>query len=401
MTIRHQLPVHSPISCSSLLAGLGAAALGGGQRARERVKSLIEKEFEPLDLLLTDSGTSALTLALSGACERAGRRLVALPAYCCYDVATAADGADVEVVLYDIHPGTLGPDLESLRAALETKPAALVLAHLYGIPVDFDAFRPLVEQRNILVIEDAAQGHGASYKGRRLGAIGSLGVSSFGRGKGVTGGSGGALLANDEAGAAVLRAVSKRVKHPGRGTKNVIAASAQWLFGRPALYGIPASLPFLRLGETIYKPPHNPSELPITAAAGLAKNWNLARREAETRRRNADELLEVLSGFDELRTPSNPPDSVAGYLRLPALVAGRLRRVFDTRIARKLGIMPGYPTALADLGGFSDRCVNLDESFSGARSLAERLYTIPTHGKLAKGDLRLIREWVLETVRAR
>ena len=75
---------------------------------------------------------SALRLAIEIASEGAEDPVVALPAYSCYDVATAAIGAGVKVVLYDIDPSTLGPDWESLEKAMQVEPVALVVAHLFG-----------------------------------------------------------------------------------------------------------------------------------------------------------------------------------------------------------------------------------------------------------------------------
>jgi dTDP-4-amino-4,6-dideoxygalactose transaminase len=78
--------VHSPIGLAALLAGAGGLLAGG--TARDRVERLLRESYLPSGLLLTDSGTTALHLALRLAvAERPGP--VALPAYCCYDIATA------------------------------------------------------------------------------------------------------------------------------------------------------------------------------------------------------------------------------------------------------------------------------------------------------------------------
>lgn len=392
---RHQLPVRSPISFASLLDGMGTCIFRHGEREREKVKTLVRDHYDPIDVLLTDSGTSALTLAILGACRWKGRKLVALPAYSCYDVATAADGADVEVVLYDLDPKTLGPEVESVRAALERKPAAVLIAYLHGIPVDLDALLPLLEEYDVALIEDGAQGHGASFKGQNLGAIGSLSVLSFGRGKGMTGGSGGALLVNDEVGIKMVGTAPDELDSAELGLKNLFGITAQWTLGRPALYGIPASLPFLKLGETIYKEPHDPAELCDTAAATLARNWSLAAEEAEIRRTNSAELLEMISDFNGLETPSIPPNSEAGYIRFPVIVAEQLRHALTVGAARKLGVMHGYPKRLACLSGFTLRCVNADDVFPGAETLQKRLFTLPTHSLVSRKDIAGLHRFLL------
>ena len=181
---RKQLPVYSPVTVGSVAAAFIASATGG-ERARKRVLELVCAEYGPRDVLLLDSGTSALTLALRAArrgAEAAGRvPLVALPAYGCFDLATAAVGADVRIVLYDLDPATLGPDWPSLERALAHRPAAVVAAHLHGVPVDVAHVARLAAEVDAVVIDDAAQGVGASIAGRPLGSFGSLGILSFGR----------------------------------------------------------------------------------------------------------------------------------------------------------------------------------------------------------------------------
>lgn len=388
MLFRHQLPVHSPLTFRALLGGL-AAQLGGGDGAERAVLRLISERYRSRAVLRTDSGTSALRLALEAA-RQAGKGPVALPAYVCYDVATAADGADVPVLLYDIDLHTLGPDWDSLRRVLSAGAGAVVVVHLYGVPVDMDAVAALAAEHGAWVIEDAAQGAGVVIRGRPAGAVGSLGVLSFGRGKGVTGGGGGALLANDEVGQAALASVADRLAPGGGATRTMVATAAQWALGRPSLYGIPASLPFLGLGETIYRPPHSPARPAPFTAGVLRRTWELADAEAVARRRNAERLIELLRGSEaQLEMVSGWAVAEPGWLRLPVVVRGDRAR-YETPAARRLGIMPGYPRSLADLEGFGERVGNREEGFAGARGLARALVTMATHGAVRQQDLRAV-----------
>src|SRR5690606_25328323 len=100
------------------------------------------------------------TLALRLATAERGSRRIALPAYGCYDLATACDGAEVEVLLYDIDPETLGPDWTSLEWALAQGARTIVVAYLYGMPVDLGRVRSLAAAHQAVIIEDAAQGIG-------------------------------------------------------------------------------------------------------------------------------------------------------------------------------------------------------------------------------------------------
>src|SRR3989449_6070319 len=97
------------------------------------------------------------------------------------------------------------------------------------------------------VIEDAAQGFGASWRGRPLGSLGAVSVLSFGRGKGWTGGRGGALLARGRAPPTAANGNGAGLWREGEG---LVLAAAQGGFARPPPHGPPAPLPWLGLGET-------------------------------------------------------------------------------------------------------------------------------------------------------
>ena len=400
ITWRRQLPVHSPVDASAVFAGLRAIAAWNGaqERGEAHVATLLKEAYGARAVLLTNSGTAALTAALLGVLEDSTGGVpapVALPAYACYDVATAAEGAGVSVFLYDIDPGTLGPDLAQVRSALRQGARVIVVAHLCGCPVDLAEINDLASAAGATVIEDAAQAAGASVNGHPAGSQASLSVLSFGRGKGLTGGSGGALLAIDEMGERIVERVRCHTLASGRrGWPELAAITAQWLFQRPSLYAIPAALPLLHLGETVYRAPR-PLRAPAAVSCRvIAASWAAAQQEVDVRRRNAARLLAALRWQPAFDTVTTAPRARASYLRLPALASPLGRRAVTQAAARRLGVMPGYPRALCDLEPFAARCVNRSDAFPGSRLLAERLFTFPTHGRLDSRDLERLEDWI-------
>jgi len=391
---RRQLPAYSPLPMRAVLAG-ATGLLGGGDATRARVSSILAAHFGAHDVLLTDSGTGALTLAIKACLADSPGSAVALPAYGCYDLATAADGAGAAVVLYDIDPATLAPDYASLKRALVhavRSVRAVVLVHLYGIPVDPEPVRAAVATSGAWLIEDAAQGASASLRGQPLGAFGDLAVLSFGRGKGITAGRGGALLARGARGLALLERVRSDVLPPRRGFKEYVELKMQWLFGRPWLYAVPSALPFLRLGETVYHSASPVRGLSAVAVRTLEVTWPLGDGEAKVRRSHAARLLAARG--EGLAPIAVPRDGEPGYLRLPFVASSGARREAGTAEARTIGVMPGYPRALCDLAGFGERVVNREDTFPGARLLAERLVTLPAHGLLCERDLAALEAWM-------
>jgi perosamine synthetase len=388
---RHLPPAHSPVQARALAGGVRAAL---GEEVAPRVHDRVQRDWGAGDVLLTSSGTAALVLALRAAAALRPGAPVALPAYGCYDLAAAADGANLPVVLYDVDPATLAPDARSLQRALRAESCALVVAHLYGVPVDVAALAPLAARAGALLLEDAAQGAGAAVGGRPAGALASVSVLSFGRGKGRTGGAGGALLAHEVAGQTALRHARLRIGERRAGWRDLAAAAAQWALARPPVYALPAALPCLRLGETFYHPPSPPRRLSRAAAGVLAAGWERASAEAAIRRANAARLLAACHATG-VQVPRVAPGTTAGWLRLPVLLDGDAAARARTLDARRLGIAPGYPRPLCDLEGFRARVLNADDSFPGARRLAESLATLPTHSLLGERDLQALEGWIV------
>ena len=336
------------------------------------------------EVILCESGTDALTRAIGMASERfGGRTIVALPAYGCYDLATAAVGARYPVVLYDLDPTTLGPEPGSLAEALRGGANVVVCAPLYGMPLDWRMVEELAAAAGAVVVEDAAQGQGGSWMGRPLGSLGEYSVLSFGRGKGWTGGRGGAVLWRGGGG------TGGAVGGGGGRGSNLAAlfpATMQWILGRPWCYGLPASIPWLGLGETRYRDPVPGGELAPAAAALLLATRGEAVVEAVARRAVAEQLLEQLPPRGRIFPIEVVAGGVSGYLRLPLRVPGVGAALAGSVWARRLGVARGYPTPLAALEPLAALLVGRRWPWPGAEELVRDLITLPTHTQLSRRD---------------
>ncbi len=389
MMPRRVPPVYSPISARALWRGFRAAlSPAAAARARAELDEWVRQTYRPAEWLWTDSGTSALTLALRIA-KAAGRRRVALPAYGCYDLATACDGAGVEVALYDVDPETLGPDWGSLEQVLDGGADILLVAHLYGLPVDLGRATRLASRFGAVLVEDAAQGVGASWAGRPLGANGDLGVLSFGRGKGLTAGGGGLLLAGPEWGER-LRAHSA-LRKGGRGLTGLAKSLAQWAFATPSMYWIPAGLPFLGLGETVYRGASEPAAMSRSGGGILAETTSLISAEAQTRRGHGEWWRERLHGDTHLQTPAVASSACSGDLRFPVLRGSARAGGLWSPSAAPLGVARGYPLSLDHLEGFGSKWAG-SSRFPGANRIAAELVTIPTHSLVSEDDVTRLDE---------
>lgn len=394
---RHVPPAHSPLTLAAIRRGIQSARQPAvARQARADVIERLRLRYGASMFVFTDSGTSALSVAIAAAIGTSGKA-VALPAFGCFDLATAVDAAGTAFVLYDLDPTTLGPEPSSLERALASGAGAVVVAHLYGVPVDMRMVRSLASRTHALVIDDAAQGVGGAFESIALGSGGAMGVLSFGRGKGLTGAGGGAVvlpensLFLDELTGALGAAT------PTGWIRPTLTSLAQFVFSNPPLYRIPASLPFLGLGETAYRSPQPRTEIAPFSLGMLTETLPLAEAQANVRREHAEAFADAI-GTGPLRVPAIPESATPGFLRFPLLLPEGWKAQSIPGALRRLGVMPSYPASLADLQGFGIRLKSPSTGCEGARTLARRLVTLPTHSGLSAADQLALTSW-LKSVR--
>jgi len=152
-----------------------------------------------------NSGTSALHLALLAAGAGPGDEVVTVPLTFTATVA-AIRYTGATPVFVDVDPESLTIDAGQIEKAITARTKAIVPVHLYGQMADMEPLLSIAHDRGLAVIEDAAQAHGAEYKGRRAGSLGHFGCFSFYPSKNLGAcGEAGAITTNDPEGVRVLR----------------------------------------------------------------------------------------------------------------------------------------------------------------------------------------------------
>ena len=160
-----------------------------------------EREFAAYcgatDAIGLNSGTSALHLALLAAGIGPGDEVITVP-FTFVATAAAIEYARATPVFVDIDPETYTMAPGAIERAITPRTRAIIPVHLYGHPADMDPILDIARRRSLIVIEDAAQAHGAEYKGRRCGSMGSMAAFSFYPGKNLGAyGEGGAVVTSD------------------------------------------------------------------------------------------------------------------------------------------------------------------------------------------------------------
>ncbi len=147
--------------------------------------------------IATSNGTTALHLALV-AFGIGEKDEVIIPTLSFIATANCVAYTGAKPVFVDSEPNTWNIDPEKIKEKITDRTKAIIPVHLYGHPADMDPIMDLADDHHLLVIEDAAEAHGAAYRGKKVGRIGHVGCFSFYGNKIITTGEGGMITTNDE-----------------------------------------------------------------------------------------------------------------------------------------------------------------------------------------------------------
>jgi dTDP-4-amino-4,6-dideoxygalactose transaminase len=201
VTERHEIPFNRPVATGTELDYIREAIVNGQLSSdgdfTSRCADLLRQETGARSVLLTHSCTAALEMAVLLAEISPGDEVI-MPSFTFVSTASSVVLPGGVPVFVDIRRDTLNLDEALIGDAITPRTKAIVPVHYAGVACEMDAIADLAARHGLLVIEDAAQGLLASYRGVALGAVGDLGALSFHETKNVTCGEGGALLVNDE-----------------------------------------------------------------------------------------------------------------------------------------------------------------------------------------------------------
>jgi len=144
-----------------------------------------------------NSGTAALHTALQAMGVGPGDEVV-VPPYTFVSTATSVIHANAIPVFADVELSSYNLDANSFEKSITKRTKAVIPVHLFGRPAEMDAITEVARRHNVMVLEDAAQAHGAVYKGKKVGTFGNAAIFSFYESKNMTTGEGGMIVTDDE-----------------------------------------------------------------------------------------------------------------------------------------------------------------------------------------------------------
>ncbi len=351
------IPVGQPLLGDEERAAVDRV-MASGMLAQGPEVEAFEREFgaalvDGRPCVATSSGTSGLHLGLL-ACGVGPGDEVVVPSFTFAATANAVALTGATPVFADIDLDTFCLEVASVKDVLSERTVAVMPVHLYGHPADLDGLTALCEQHGVLLVEDAAQAHGASWRGRAVGSFGAMAMFSLYPTKNMTSGEGGMVAAED---AEVLRSLRLLRNHGmlRRYENEVVGFNARMTdlhaaIGRAQLVKLPG--------------------------------WNDARRA------NAEFLSHHLKG---VTLPTVVDGAVHVFHQYTVLVGdGSERDRMARALAEEHGVRTGvyYPVPLHELASLRRCAPRTDLARSYAASA--RCLSLPVHPGLSQQDLEVV-----------
>lgn len=375
-------PVGAPIPASSILGSLWDSVHGKVNYRYETLHRRLTEMTGVPHWVFTNSGRAALSVVLMALHSRRPEcDEVIIPAYTSYSVPAAVVRAGLKIRLCDVEAETLGLDPKALKASITSRTLCVVPHHLYGLPCQIAALSEIARDRGLPLIEDAAQGLGITCGGTAGGAHGDAGIFSLSRGKNLPAAGGGVIGTHyAEVAEACRHMVEPTLRRRKAEAREAVEASMMAVFIRPSLYWLPASLPFLKLGQSRFEPTFEISRMSDFQGAlfsRLLPNLHALRR---VRKEQALRLRKALSHTPVQFLWPKAGDEGA-FLRAPVLMPNRASKEHVLSELHRLGLgaTEGYPVALSQLPALHPSLALTNEPCPRAEWISERLVTLPTH----------------------
>lgn len=214
-----QIPVNEPVIPAEakryVLDALESGWVSSAGKYIQEFEEAFARYLGVKHAVTTTSGTSALHLALAALSIGPGDEVI-VPNFTMIASAFAVLYTGAKPVFVDVDPEIFTLDPSKLAAAVTPRTKAIMPVHIYGHPADMDPILSLARERHIAVIEDAAEAHGAEYKGRLCGTMGQVNAFSFYGNKIITTGEGGMVVTDDDAVAARVRSLKDLAHSPAK-----------------------------------------------------------------------------------------------------------------------------------------------------------------------------------------
>jgi dTDP-4-amino-4,6-dideoxygalactose transaminase len=394
--LRYIAPAGTPIKVSELTGWLVDSISGKDRRAA--LCDAIKSRYGVKHCFLMSSGRAAMAMLftiLKKNSPQEQRDEIVLPAYTCYSVPAAAEIAGLKVRICDVDPHTLSYDMEQFNSIDFSRVLCVVSGNLYGYPNDLKTIESITEKAGCYLLDDAAQSMNAMIDQRYAGTWGDIGLYSLDKGKNITSLQGGIIVTDNDQIASWIGQQLDTLPLPS--VKQQLADGlkliAYMLMLKPYFYWIPANIPALGLGKTVYTTDYLFFRYSRSMAALAWRLFNrideISRQRTERARRMVDQLQDI-NGIKFIQKVND--SALPVYLRLPILVNSSKNR--DAIIAELtkagIGASCSYPQSIADLDNIRNFTVIHNNVASSGQYIARHILTLPSLAYMTSKDITRI-----------
>ena len=397
---RHIAPAGTPITPGDL--AVWTRNLVSFKDSIQNFKEMICERYGVRYCFFVASGRSALYILLKTMREMSdnGKNEVIMPSYTCFSVPSSVARAGLKIRVIDIDPETLDYDLEILSSQDFSNVLCILSSNLYGIPNDLTAINRLAQENGVMLIDDAAQCMGGTISGRYSGTFGDAGIFSLDKGKTITTIQGGIIVTNSRQLASRLNTVITSLPSPSiaRTVSYALKILIYSMFLKPNLYWLPAGLPFLELGGTLYTTDYPVEGYSMVLGAMGRRLFEKIDEINRARVRNAETIKDGIKGLDAVRHTTVAEHINPVYLRLPLLARdSEVRDALLNKLnVKHLGASASYPHSVIDISEIRP-IINLEKSTAQkGRELSRHIITLPTHPYVTDNDT----ETMIDTIRS-
>lgn len=333
---------------------MGNAAFIGGPRVKE-LEQAVAEYVGTEHCIACGNGTDALFLIMKALGIGEGDEVITTP-FTFFATAECIAYVGATPVFVDIEPGTYNMDISQLEAAITPRTKAIIPVHIFGQCVDMDALLEIAERHGLVVVEDACQAIGATYKGKRAGSLARAAAFSFFPSKNLgAAGDGGCVTTDDAELAASIRKIA------GHGTTKKYYHDT---------FGVNSRLDSLQAAILKVKLPH-------------LDRWNGERRAA------AMVYNELLAGTPDLELPVERDYGNAVY-HLYIVKSSKAAEVMAALGEAGIGTALYYPLALHEQEVFTKQADYVKPSLPVAESCDSATFALPAFPGITREQIEQV-----------
>ncbi len=369
-----------------------------GKDRRAEFCDAIKSKYKVKHCFLMSSGRAAMAMLFKILKQKNTDPLrceIILPSYTCYSVPAAAEIAGLKVRICDIDPTTLSYDLEQFKSIDFSRVLCVVTANLYGYPDDLPQIESIARENGCYLLDDAAQSMNAKIENQYSGTFGDIGLYSLDKGKNITSMQGGIIVTNNDELALDIETYINNlpVATFKQQINDAIKLCIYSILLKPYLYWIPANIPALGLGKTIYTTDYLFCQYSRSMSALAIRLFKRIDKISRQRKDSYNEIynsLNKIQGIDFIKYTNKISDPV--FLRTPVLINDvKMRNNIISELNKNgIGATVSYPESIANLDQLKSYSIIHNNISSAGEYVANHIITLPGISYLNSNDINKI-----------